>query len=97
MTKQDKEPQNLQIRKIRRKQVYLSLAIAAGLGFLVYRCVDSENEEIANEPIDALFYQNTAQCEADIQIEQDVYELEYKDALFLPLHLIVKCIGQFVK
>lgn len=78
MSQRDKEPQNLQIRKIRRKQVYLSLAIAAGLGFLVYRCVDSENEEIANEPIDAVFYQNTAQCEADIQIEQDNYAILQK-------------------
>ena len=26
-----------------------------------------------------------------------VYELDYRDASFLPLHLIVKCIGQFVK
>ncbi len=47
MTKQDNEPQNLQIRKIRRKQIYLGLAIAAGLGFLLYRCVD-ENETHKN-------------------------------------------------
>jgi uncharacterized protein YgiB involved in biofilm formation len=67
------DPKKLQGRKIRRKQIYLGLAIATGLAFLGYRFAENAKEEIANEPIDAVFYQNTAQCEADINKQQAEY------------------------
>jgi uncharacterized protein YgiB involved in biofilm formation len=73
-TKVTKDPKKLQVHAIRRKRVYLGLAIATGLAFLVSRCSDSEREQIANESVNAVFYQNTAQCEADANKQQIEYE-----------------------
>ncbi len=72
-TKITKDPKKLQVHAIRRKQVYLGLAIATGLAFLVSRCNDNERDQIANESIDAVFYQNAAQCEADMNKQQAAY------------------------
>ncbi len=76
----------LKIRQIRRKQILTTLAIAAVLAILVARC--STNAEIdinkgitdenANEPIDAVFYQNTAQCAVDMKKQQDEYAVLQK-------------------
>jgi uncharacterized protein YgiB involved in biofilm formation len=73
-TKVNQNPKKLQAHFIRRKQVYLGLAIATGLAFLVTRYSDNEREQIANESIDAVFYQNAAQCEADANRQQAEYE-----------------------
>ena len=72
MTKENK-PNKLQILKIHRKKVYLGLAIAGVFALLVYCNNADMTEEEANEPIDAIFYQNTAQCEADTSKQQDEY------------------------
>jgi uncharacterized protein YgiB involved in biofilm formation len=74
MTKSKKKPRNLQNRQISRKQVMGGLASAAVLAFIVSRC-SSQNPD---EPIEALFYENTAQCEADIKNQQAEY-LKLKD------------------
>lgn len=84
MASQKPEPQNLQTRQINRKKVLGGLAIAGVLAILITRCgVNSEidinkgiNDENANESIKAIFYQNTAQCEADIKKQQDEYAVE---------------------
>jgi uncharacterized protein YgiB involved in biofilm formation len=73
MTQPDNDPENLQSRPIRRKQVYLGLALAAAFAGVVAYGIASNDEEQANEPIDAVFYQNTAQCEADIKTQQNEY------------------------
>ncbi|WP_310426973.1 DUF1190 domain-containing protein [Chamaesiphon sp. VAR_48_metabat_135_sub] len=82
MTKQEDEPKDLQPRKINRNIVYASLGIA---GFLVLPVVlvaiinnaDMTEEEV-NAPIDVMFYQTTAQCEADTKKQQDEYAVSLK-------------------
>ncbi len=65
---------NLQPRQIRRGQIFAGLAIAGVLAIIVANCNNSEmTEEKANESIDAVFYQTTAQCEADTKKQQDEY------------------------
>jgi uncharacterized protein YgiB involved in biofilm formation len=69
MTKSKKKPKDLQLRQIRHKQVLGGLASAALLACIVSRC-SSQNPD---EPIDVLFYENTAQCETDIKDQQAEY------------------------
>lgn len=71
MTQPDNDPQNLKSRPIRRKQVYLGLTIAAIVagGVVIYK----SSEEKPDDPIDSVFYQTTAQCEADIKKQQAEY------------------------
>ncbi len=69
MTKKSKKPQNLQLRTITRKQIYTGLAVAGTLAIVVTCC----NYDQANESIDAVFYQTTAQCEADVNQQQAEY------------------------
>jgi uncharacterized protein YgiB involved in biofilm formation len=70
------DPKKLKSRPIRRKQIYLGLAVAAvaATGFVI---LSSESEQpLADDPdapVKALFYQDTAQCEADIQRQQTAY------------------------
>jgi uncharacterized protein YgiB involved in biofilm formation len=68
MTKKSKQPQDLQLRTINRNKIYTGLAVAGVLALLVTRCGDD-----AHESIDAVFYQTTAQCEADINNQQAEY------------------------
>jgi uncharacterized protein YgiB involved in biofilm formation len=71
---QQKEPKHLQIRQISRNKIYAGLAMAGVLAIVVTTCNNSEiAEEEANEQINAVFYQNTAQCEADINQQQTEY------------------------
>jgi uncharacterized protein YgiB involved in biofilm formation len=72
------QPKNLQSIQINRKKVYLGLTIAGVLALLVYCNNADMTEEEANEPIDALFYQNTAQCEADANKQQAEYAVLQK-------------------
>lgn len=70
----EKEPKNLQIRQISRNKVYAGIVVASVLAIVVANCSNSDmSEEEANEQINAVFYQNTAQCEADTQKQQDEY------------------------
>jgi uncharacterized protein YgiB involved in biofilm formation len=69
MTRKKNQPKNLQIRPINRKKIYTGLAVAGVLAIIVARCGHDE----ANESIDAVFYQTTAQCEADINQQQAEY------------------------
>jgi uncharacterized protein YgiB involved in biofilm formation len=77
MTQPDNNPQDLKSRPIRRKQVYLGLTIAAILagGVIIYK----NSEEKPDDPIDSVFYQTTAQCEADIKKQQTEYATLQKD------------------
>jgi uncharacterized protein YgiB involved in biofilm formation len=70
---EENQPKNLHILQIHRKKVYLGLSIAGVLALLVYCNNAPMTEEEANEPIDAVFYQNTAQCEADMKKQQAEY------------------------
>jgi Protein of unknown function (DUF1190) len=72
MTKNRNKPDNLQIHQINRKIVYAGLAIGAmvAIPILVSNCSNDQN---ATEPIDTLFYENTAQCEADTNKQQAEY------------------------
>jgi uncharacterized protein YgiB involved in biofilm formation len=77
MTKSKKnKPKQLQILQIHRKKVYVGLATAAVLAILVARCGDDQN---ATESIKALFYENTAQCEADANNQQAEYVVLQKE------------------
>jgi Protein of unknown function (DUF1190) len=75
MTKKtDKPKQNLQLRPITRNKVYAGLAMAGVLAIVVANCNNGEmTEEKANESIEAVFYQTTAQCEADVNKQQAEY------------------------
>lgn len=82
MTKQEDNPQDLQPRKINRNIVYTSLAIAGlfVLPVVLIAIINNEDmtEEEVNEPIDVVFYQTTAQCEADTKKQQDEYAVSLK-------------------
>jgi uncharacterized protein YgiB involved in biofilm formation len=69
MTKKRTKPKNLQIRPMNRNKIYAGLAMAGVLAIVLVRCSTDE----ANESIDAVFYQTTAQCEADINQQQAEY------------------------
>ncbi|WP_295620316.1 DUF1190 domain-containing protein [Chamaesiphon sp. GL140_3_metabinner_50] len=69
MTQQDNKPKPLQLLYIHRKKVYAVLVVAGVLAIVVASC----NYDEANESIDAVFYQTTAQCEADINQQQAEY------------------------
>jgi uncharacterized protein YgiB involved in biofilm formation len=88
MTQQDNQPKLLQTLKNNRKRVYQGLAIAGVLAILASTCSapnDSQpnssgaiSEAEANEPVDAVFYKDTAQCEADVKKQQDEYAVLQK-------------------
>jgi uncharacterized protein YgiB involved in biofilm formation len=67
MTKKRTKPEDLQTLRNNRRIIYSSLVIA-GIAAIVI-CTHDE----ANESIDAVFYQTTAQCEADINQQQAEY------------------------
>jgi uncharacterized protein YgiB involved in biofilm formation len=68
MTRKKKQPKDLQLLQNNRKIIYTSLVVAGVLAIVISRCGDD-----ANEQIDAVFYQTTAQCEADISQQQSAY------------------------
>lgn len=88
MTQQEDNSQPLKIRKIQRTRVYQGLAIAGVLAIIASTCsapndnqpTDSSamTEAEANEPVDAVFYKDTAQCEADVKKQQDEYAVLQK-------------------
>jgi uncharacterized protein YgiB involved in biofilm formation len=64
----------LQPRKIRRQEIMWGVAISAGLLFLLpWFFGGSNEEEEANEQVATLFYQDAAQCEADLAQQQEAY------------------------
>lgn len=90
MTEKSDRPEDLQPRQIRRKIVYASLSIAAivVIPIVVSNCNNAIGEKEANEPINALFYRDTAECEADIgkqQAEYPVLQKKYQDGLITEL------------
>jgi uncharacterized protein YgiB involved in biofilm formation len=70
MTEPETDPQTIKSRKIRRNQIYIGLAIAAGIAFIITQCGDDNSPDAA---IDIVFYQTVAQCEADINKQQAEY------------------------
>jgi uncharacterized protein YgiB involved in biofilm formation len=81
MTKPEDESQELRPRIINRDRVFIGLAVAAFLVLPVAIFIadngDMKEEEV-NEPIDLVFYQTTAQCEADTKKQQDEYAASLK-------------------
>jgi uncharacterized protein YgiB involved in biofilm formation len=69
MTRKKKQPKQLELLQNNRKVIYTSLAVAGIVAIVIARCSSDE----ANESIDAVFYQTTAQCEADINQQQAEY------------------------
>jgi uncharacterized protein YgiB involved in biofilm formation len=83
MSSQNPDPQKLQAHPIRRKQVQQQLAISSLITLLsVSGCSSwSSDDEASDQPtppppvpqVPALFYETTAQCEADAQKQQTEY------------------------
>jgi hypothetical protein len=79
MTDKENERPSLEPRRIDRNKIFVGLAIAAILASIVSNCSNDEmSEEEASEPINAVFYQNTAQCEADMTKQQAEYAVLLK-------------------
>jgi uncharacterized protein YgiB involved in biofilm formation len=85
MTKKSNQSKDLQILKNNRKIIYSSLVIAGIVAIVIANCSNSDmTEEEANEPISAVFYQDTAQCEADIGkqlAEYPILQKKFQDGL----------------
>lgn len=62
------KPEDLKTLQNNRRVIYASLAIAGVAAIVIF------THDEANEPIDAVFYQTTAQCEADINSQEAEYE-----------------------
>ena len=87
-----KNPQLWGIQLIRRRQVQQSLAVASALALLISSCSVNQNRSgstyssppVVNnqsknqEKVDAVFYENTAQCEADTKKQQEEYQVLLK-------------------
>jgi hypothetical protein len=69
MTQQEDQPKPLQLLKIHRNKVYTVLVVTGILAIVVANC----NYDEANESIEAVFYQTTAQCETDTNKQQAEY------------------------
>lgn len=79
-----------QLRLNRRYQIQCYLAISAFIAAqMVTGCSSDEPEEVVNSidtspPVPALFYETTAQCEADTQRQQAAYEAQLATAKVQP-------------
>jgi uncharacterized protein YgiB involved in biofilm formation len=62
------KPEDLKTLQNNRRVIYASLAIAGVAAIVIF------THDEANEPIDAVFYQTTAQCEADLNSQAAEYE-----------------------
>lgn len=69
MSRKKKQPQSLEIRKIQRDRVIIGLSLAAAVAVAIH--ITSDDNPDAQ--VEAVFYQNTAQCEADITKQQAEY------------------------
>ncbi len=67
--KHRQQPQTPQLRQIRRNQIYLGLTIVATLA-IASQC---NREETPDDALDLVFYETTAQCEADLNQQQAEY------------------------
>jgi uncharacterized protein YgiB involved in biofilm formation len=83
MTNKKNQSKDLQTLQNNRKIIYTSLVIAGIVAIVIANCSNSDmTEQEANESISAVFYQDTAQCEADIgkqQAEYAVLQKKYQD------------------
>jgi uncharacterized protein YgiB involved in biofilm formation len=105
MTRKKKRPKDLQTLQNNRKIIYTSLVVAGVLAIVISKCSSSEmTEEEANKPMKAVFYQNVAQCEADINqqhAEYDVLDKKYQNGQIdksptLPPMYAVDCAPQML-
>lgn len=82
MTSPKPEPQHLKIRCIHRRQVQQNLAISALIAvFLVSGCSNPAfppTNPPVQQKVSALFYETTAQCEADVKRQQNEYSVLFK-------------------
>ena len=87
MTHSNRPGEPLELFLIKRKRVQQSLAVAAIAAMILSSCGSPQIEESstfdgsgrvtnsnANEKIDAVFYENTEQCEADIKKQEAEYQ-----------------------
>lgn len=80
------KPQNLQARSIRRRQIQHQLALSSIVTVLALSGCASTPDESDKQPIaapvvqkvPALFYESTAQCEADTQKQEVDYQAKLK-------------------
>jgi uncharacterized protein YgiB involved in biofilm formation len=70
MSRKKKPPQALELRKIQRDRVIIGLSFAAAVAVAVHIANGDDNPDAQ---VEAVFYQNTAQCEADITRQQAEY------------------------
>lgn len=67
----------LELHLIQRERVQQSLAIAAIAALILSSCSSQpEIDQTANEPINAVFYETTQQCEADIKQQTQTYQTQ---------------------
>ena len=97
MTPRKADPQNLQLRFVRRKQMQQSLLAVAVLALLISGCSKQTHPQLpprSSQPVSsraanpdastaaeadqAVFYKTTEQCEADMQQQQDEYNVLLK-------------------
>jgi hypothetical protein len=79
MTDKENERPSLEPRQIDREKIFGGLAVAAILAIIISNCSNGDmSEEEASEPINAVFYQTTAQCEADMTKQQAEYAVSLK-------------------
>ncbi len=70
MTREKKPPQALEIRNIQRDRVFIGLSLAAAVAVAIHI---ANGDDHPDAQVKAVFYQNTAQCEADITRQQAEY------------------------
>jgi hypothetical protein len=79
MNEKEHERPSLEPRRIDRNKIFTGLIISAILAGIVFNYSNGEmSEEEASEPINAVFYQNTAQCEADMTKQEAEYAVLLK-------------------
>ncbi|MCY7338330.1 MAG: DUF1190 domain-containing protein [Chamaesiphon sp.] len=77
MTRNKKQPQALEIRKIQRDRVIIGLSLASTV-VITYCILYSYSDDNPDGQVDAVFYQTAAQCEADIDRQQSEYAILLK-------------------
>ncbi len=72
MTQRKKQPQALELKQIHRNRVIIGLSIASTV--VITSCIlYSYSDDNPDGQVDVAFYQNTAQCEADLTRQQTEY------------------------
>jgi uncharacterized protein YgiB involved in biofilm formation len=78
MSRRKIDLQNLQPRRIKRRQVQQNLAVAAMIAALLLSACGGSEDLPPDPKVRALFYENTQQCEADVKKQQSEYAVLQK-------------------